>query len=184
MLSIPDRLMADLKDAMRAGEKARVEVIRTTRAALQSAQLEAAKQRYDAAARAIEAEYAHDPEARDAALAAISADAHAPLDQAAAEAVIAKEIKRRRDAAEIYRKAGREDLASQEDSEAVVLEGYLPKQLSADELRPAVAELIAELGLSGPSSMGKLMPVLMEHFKGRAEGRLLSQMARELLAGS
>jgi hypothetical protein len=47
-----------------------------------------------------------------------------------------------------------------------------------------VADLIAELGLSGPSSMGKLMPALMERFKGRAEGRLLSQVARELLAGT
>jgi uncharacterized protein len=183
-MSIPDRLIADLKDAMRAGEKARVEVIRTTRAALQSAQLEAAKQRYDEAARAIEAEYVHDPAARDAALAAISADPHAPLDEAAAEAVIAKEIKRRRDAAEIYHKAGREDLAGAEESEAVILQAYLPKQLSPEELRPAVAALIAELGLRGPSSMGKLMPILMERFKGRAEGRLLSQVARELLASS
>lgn len=184
MTSIQDRLTADMKDAMRAGDKARVAVIRTTRAALQSAQLDAAKQRYDAAARAIEAEHADDAAARDAALAAISADSHVDLDQAAAEAVIAKEIKRRRDAAEIYRKAGREDLAAGEDAEAAVLEGYLPKQLSADELRPMVAELIAELGLSGPASMGKLMPALMERLKGRADGRLLSQVARELLTGS
>jgi uncharacterized protein YqeY len=182
-MSIQERLAADLKDAMRGGEKARVDVIRTTRAALQSAQLELAKQRYDAAARAVEEQYAADPEARDAALAAISADAHVALDDAAAEAVIAKEIKRRRDAAEIYRKAAREDLAAPEDAEAIILESYLPKQLSVDELRPAVADLIAELGLSGPSSMGKLMPTLMERFKGRAEGRLLSQVARELLAG-
>ncbi|MBX0329861.1 GatB/YqeY domain-containing protein [Oscillochloris sp. ZM17-4] len=183
-MSIQDRLVADMKDAMRAGDKARVVVIRTTRAALQSAQLEAAKQRYDAAARAIEAQHAHDAEARDAALSAISADAHVALDQAAAEAVIAKEIKRRRDAAEIYHKASREDLAGQEEAEAAILEAYLPRQMSVEELRPAVADLIAELGLSGPSSMGKLMPALMERFKGRAEGRLLSQVARELLAGS
>lgn len=183
-MSIQERLTSDLKDAMRGGDKARVDVIRTTRAALQSAQLEGAKQRYDAAARAIEAQHADDAGVRDAALAAISADAHAALDEPSAEAVIAKEIKRRRDAAEIYRKASREDLAGAEDAEAAILEGYLPTQLSIDELRPAVAALIAELGLSGPSSMGKLMPALMERFKGRAEGRLLSQVARELLAGS
>ncbi|MEI6776129.1 MAG: GatB/YqeY domain-containing protein [Chloroflexales bacterium] len=182
-MSIQERLAADLKDAMRGGDKARVDVIRTTRAAMQSAQLELAKQHYDAAARVIEAEYAHAPEARDAALAAISADSHVALDESSAEAVIAKEIKRRRDAAEIYRKASREDLASAEESEAVILGAYLPAQLSLDELRPAVAALIAELGLSGTASMGKLMPVLMERFKGRAEGRLLSQVARELLAG-
>ncbi|NTV64206.1 MAG: GatB/YqeY domain-containing protein, partial [Oscillochloris sp.] len=135
-MPIQDQLLADLKAAMRSGEKARVEVIRTTRAALQAAQLEAAKQRYDEAARAIEAQYAHDAAARDAALAAISADAHTPLDEAAADAVIAKEIKRRRDASEIYRKAGREDLADAEDSEAAILQGYLPQQLSSEELRP------------------------------------------------
>lgn len=183
-MSIQERLIADLKDAMRGGDKARVDVIRTTRAALQTAQLELAKQRYDMAARTIELEHAQNPEARDSALAGISADSHVALDDSAAEAVIAKEIKRRRDAAEIYRKASREDLASQEDAEAVILEGYMPKQLSVDELRPAVAALIAELGLSGSASMGKLMPVLMERFKGRAEGRLLSQVARELLASS
>jgi hypothetical protein len=53
--------------------------------------------------------------------------------------------------------------------------------LSTDELRPQVAALIAELGLSGPAAMGKLMPTLIERFKGRAEGRDLSQVARELL---
>lgn len=180
-MSIQERLTADLKAAMRGGEKARVEVIRTTRAALQSAQLEFAKQRYDEAARAIEAQHPDDVEARNAALSAISADPHVALDDAAQEAVITKEIKRRRDAAEIYQKAGRAELAAQEEAEAAILASYLPKQLSLDELRPAVAEVIAELGLSGPASMGKLMPVLMERFKGRAEGRLISQAARELL---
>ncbi len=53
-----------------------------------------------------------------------------------------------------------------------------------DELRPQVAALIDELGLSGPQAIGKLMPQLMERFKGRAEGRVLSQLARELLSRS
>lgn len=180
-MSIQERLATDLKAAMRGGDKARVEVIRTTRAAIQAAQLEFAKQRYDEAARAIEAQYPDDVDARNAALSAISADPHVALDDATQEAVITKEIKRRRDAAEIYQKAGRAELAAQEEAEAAILAGYLPKQLSLDELRPAVAEVIAELGLSGPSGMGKLMPVLMERFKGRAEGRLISQVARELL---
>lgn len=180
-MSIQERLQADLKEAMRSGDKVRLDVIRGARAALQSAQLEAAKQIYDTEARAIEARYADDAEARDAALAAISADPHTPLDDAAQEAVIAKEVKRRRDAAEIYRNAGRADRAESEEAEARILEGYLPQQLSADELRPAVAALIAEHGFSGPAAMGKLMPLLMERFKGRAEGRVLSQIARELL---
>src|SRR5690606_11771937 len=128
--------------------------------------------------------YAGDPDGRDAALAAISADAHEPLDPAAQEAVIAKEVKRRREAAEMYQKGGRPELAAKEDAERAILESYLPKMLSAEELRPEVAAIIGELGLSGPAAMGKLMPVLIERFKGRAESRTLSQVARELLAAS
>lgn len=181
-MNIQERLQADLKESMRSGDKVRTEIIRGARAALQTAQLDAAKQQYDAAARAIEQQYADNPDARDAALAAIRADAHAPLSDVVQEAVIAKEIKRRRDAAEIYHKAGRADRAAVEESEARILETYLPQQLSAEELRPQVSAAIAELGLQGPAAMGKLMPVLMERFKGRVEGRLLSQIAKELLA--
>ncbi|MFV9507460.1 MAG: GatB/YqeY domain-containing protein [Oscillochloridaceae bacterium umkhey_bin13] len=181
--TISERLADDLKTAMRAGEKARLETIRSARAALQQAQLEAAKQQYDEAARAIEAQFADDPAAREAALATISADAHAPLSAEAQETVLTKEVKRRREAAEMYHKAGRPELAAQEEAEAAILQDYLPTMLSTEELRPQLAAVIAELGLSGPAAMGKLMPVLMERFKGRAEGRMLSQLARELLAG-
>jgi uncharacterized protein YqeY len=180
-MTISERLAADLKEAMKAGEKARVETIRSARAALQSAQLEAAKQKYDAAAREVEARHAGDQAAREAALAAIAADPHEPLAPEAQEAVIAKEIKRRHEAAEMYHKGGRAELAAKEEAEAALLLAYLPKMLSVEELRPEVAALIAELGLSGPAAMGKLMPILLERYKGRAEGRVLSQVARELL---
>lgn len=183
-MTIEERLTADLKEAMRGGDKLRLETIRGARAALQSAKLEAAKQRYDAAVLAVEQQYADDPAGREAALGAISADAQGALEPAAQEAVISKEIKRRRDSVEMYRKGGRPELAEREEAEIAVLETYLPKMLSADELRPEVAALIGELGLSGPQSMGKLMPALLERFKGRAESRTLSQLAKELLAGS
>lgn len=180
-MTISERLVADLKAAMKAGDKARVEAIRSARAALQNAQLDAAKQKYDAAAREVEARFAGDAAGREAALAAIGADPHGALPPEAQEAVIAKEIKRRHEAAEMYHKGGRAELAAQEEAEAAVLQAYLPKMLSADELRPEVAAVIAELGLRGPADMGKLMPVVIERFKGRAEGRTLSQVARELL---
>ncbi|HEU5014573.1 MAG TPA: GatB/YqeY domain-containing protein, partial [Roseiflexaceae bacterium] len=66
--------------------------------------------------------------------------------------------------------------------EATILEAYLPKQLTPDELRPQVVAAINELGVSGPSDMGKVMPVLMQRFKGRADGRVLSQLVREVLS--
>jgi hypothetical protein len=183
-MNIQEQLQSDMKDAMRSRDALRLDLIRMARAALQSAQLEAAKQKYDEQARAIEVQYPSDPEARDAALAAISADPHAPLDDAAQQAVLTKEIKRRYDSAELYRKGGRIDLAEKEEAELALLQAYLPQQMSAEELRPEVAAVIAELGLSGPAAMGKLMPVLVERFKGRADGRLLSQTARELLSGA
>ncbi|WP_298820382.1 GatB/YqeY domain-containing protein [Chloroflexus sp.] len=184
MMSIQERLTSDLKEAMRAGDKVRVNAIRAARAALQAAQLEAAKQRFDAAVAAIEAEHAGDPAAIEAAKAAIAIDSHAPLSESEQEAVIAREIKRRRDAADIYHKAGRADLAAAEEAEIAVLSEYLPKMLGPEELRPLVAAVIAELGVSGPAAMGKVMPVLLERFKGKAENRLLSQVARELLSAS
>ena len=115
---------------------------------------------------------------------ALALDPRAPLDENEQETVIAQEIKRRYNAAEVFRKGGAEDRALHEEAEAQILATYLPKQLSADELRPQVAALIAEMGLRGPASMGKLMPALVDRFKGRAENRILSQLARELLTKS
>ncbi len=181
-MTVEERLLTDLKEAMRSGDKLRVNVIRSARAALQAAQLETAKQQYDAAVQDIETRLADDPAARDAAMTTISADYHASLDPVDQEAVIAREIKRRRDSAAAYHQANRIDLAETEEAEARILEEYLPQQLSADELRPQIMAVIDELRLQGPADMGKLMPVLMERFRGRAEGRMLSQLARELLA--
>lgn len=181
-MTISEQLAADLKDAMRARDQARLDTIRNARAALQAARLEAARERYEAAAKAIEVQHAGDQAAIDAAKGAISADAHSALSDAEEQAVLAKEIKRRRDSAEMYRQAGRPELAAAEEAEIAILSTYLPQQLTIDELRPLVAAIIAESGLQGPAAMGKLMPLLMERLKGRAEGRLISQVAKEALA--
>lgn len=180
-MSIQERLQADLKQAMRERDQKRVDVIRSARDALQKAQLEAAKQRYDVAARQIEEQFADDPDARDRALAAIAADHHETLSDEEQERVMVKAIKQRRDAADIYRKGGKTVQADEEENEARLLEVYLPQQLGEEELRPQIAAIIAEMGLSGPSAMRSLMPVLMERLKGRADGRMLSQLARDLL---
>jgi uncharacterized protein YqeY len=181
-MNIADRLQDDMKAAMRSGDKARLGIIRMARAALQTAQQDRARERFDAAVKAIEARES-DSAAREAAIAAISIDPRAPLDDEAQEAVLAQEVKRRQNAADIFRKNGRDDKAEEEEAEVRILVSYLPERLGPDELRPQVAALIAELGLRGPASMGKLMPTLLERFKGRADGRVLSQLARELLAG-
>lgn len=178
---LQEQLQQDLKTAMKAGDRLRVEVIRGARAALQNARLEADKQRYDAAVREIDARVGNDSVAREAALATLKLDP-VLLDEEAEQAVLAREVKRRREAAQIYEQAGQVERQEREEAEARILESYLPQQLSADELRPQIAAIIAEQRLSGPAALGKLMPQLMEQFKGRAEGRLLSQLARELLS--
>jgi hypothetical protein len=165
-MGIQEQLQNDLKHAMKARDSVRVDVIRGARDALQKARLEAIKQQYDATG-----------ETETGARIAVE------LDEATIITVLAREVKRRNEAAEMYRTAGHHDRAECEEAEARILQTYLPTQLDATELRPHIAAIIADMGLQGPAAMGKLMPVLMEHFKGQAEGKLLSQLARELLQG-
>ncbi len=179
-LDIQEQLKEDLKAAMKARDQLRIDVIRMARSALQQAQLDAAKQRFDATAREIAQRLAGDQAAIDAALANLDMVPQ-PLDLTAQQQVLAKEAKRRRDSAAIYRQHGQAERAATEEAEAAILESYLPRQLTADELRPIIADLINEHGLRGAGDLGKLMPLLIERFKGQAEGRLLSQLARELL---
>ncbi len=167
-MALFDQLQNDMKAAMRAGEKQRVEVIRMAIAALKNAQIAQVKESYDAAAAA-----GNDD---------VTVDRTAAISDEVAQQTLTKEVKRRREAAAVYRQGKREDLAELEDQEAAILETYLPKQLTADELRPQVAALIAEVGAAGPADMNKVMPVAMQRFKGRADGRILSQLVRELLA--
>jgi uncharacterized protein YqeY len=166
-MNIQEQLQQDLKTAMRGGEKQRVEVIRMTLAALKNAQIALVKSAYDAAGGAD---------------AGAEVDRTMALSETAIQETIAKEVKRRHDAAELYHKGGREDLATAEEAEAKILEAYLPRQLTADELRPQMEAAIAELGGGGIANMGKVMPALMQRFKGQADGRIISQLAREILS--
>lgn len=170
-MNIQEQLQNDLKTAMRGGDKPRVEVIRMALAALKNAQIALVKDAFDAATK-----HATDPEQE------VQIDRSMPLSDVAMQETIAREVKRRRDAAEIYRQGRREDLAGQEDSEAAILESYLPRQLTPDELRPQLADAIAALGGATIADMGKVMPALMQQFKGRADGRIISQLVREILS--
>ena len=100
----------------------------------------------------------------------------------AAIKIIQKLTKQGKDAAEIYRAQGREDLAEAEFAQVKVMEVYLPKQLSAEELEAALKAIIAEVGAAGPSDMGKVMGVATKKLAGLAEGRAISAKVKELLA--
>lgn len=104
------------------------------------------------------------------------------LDEAEMVGVLQKEAKRRRESVAEYRKVNREDLAASEEAELAILEAYLPAMMSADELRPLVAEIIAEVGATSIADLSKVMPVLMKRFKGQAEGGTLNAVARALLS--
>jgi uncharacterized protein len=96
-------------------------------------------------------------------------------------AVLQRERKRRLEAAEAYREAAREDLAEGEEREAVIIEAYLPAQISDEELRAIVGDAVAESGASSPKEMGKVMSAVMPQVKGRADGKRVSAMVQELL---
>ena len=100
----------------------------------------------------------------------------------AAIKIIQKLTKQGKDAAEIYRTQGREDLAEAELAQVKVMEVYLPKQLSAEELEAALKAIIAEVDAAGPSDMGKVMGVATKKLAGLAEGRAISAKVKELLA--
>ncbi|HSD19205.1 MAG TPA: GatB/YqeY domain-containing protein [Anaeromyxobacter sp.] len=105
-----------------------------------------------------------------------------PLDDAGVLAVIASEIKRRRDSVEQYRAGNRADLADKEEAEIHVLQGYLPAQLGEEELRAKVDEAIAKTGAKGPKDMGAVMKALLPEVQGRAEGKAVSDMVKARLA--
>lgn len=178
-MNVQEQLQNDVKTAMRAGDRPRVDVLRMALAALQSARLALVEAEYNKALAAA-------PKALDdrgqVVQPEITIDRNLPLSETAMQETLAKEVKRRYDAAELYRKGGRPELAAQEEAEAAILEEYLPRQLTAEELRPLLEEAIGGLGASGIADMGRVMPVLMQQFKGRADGRVISQLAREILS--
>jgi len=104
------------------------------------------------------------------------------LDEAGILQVIGSEIKKRRDSVEQYRAGGREDLATKEEAEIAVLQGYLPAQLSPEELARKVEEAIARTGAQGPRDMGAVMKALMPEVQGRADGKAVSELVKQKLA--
>ncbi|MGI7541127.1 GatB/YqeY domain-containing protein [Campylobacter coli] len=95
--------------------------------------------------------------------------------------IIASEIKKRKDAIELYSKGGREDLAQKEQKEIVLFESYLPQQLSDEELQAALKEMIANLGVSSLKDQGLVMKEAKAKFGARVDGKRLNVTLRELL---
>lgn len=103
------------------------------------------------------------------------------LSDEAALKIITKLAKQGRDTAALYKEKGREDLAAEEAAQAAVVEEYLPKQLSADELEAAVKEIISQVGASSMKDMGKVMGIASKQLAGKADGRAISEVVKRLL---
>ncbi len=149
-MNLFDQVSEDIKKAMLAREKVRLEALR------------GAKKEF------LEAKTAK--------------GANGELSDDAATKILVKMVKQRKESARIYTENNRPELAQNELDEAAVLEEYLPKQLSTEELEKEISAIIAETGASGPKEMGKVMGVASKRLAGRAEGRVISETVKTLLA--
>jgi len=143
-----DRISNDIKDAMKAKDKVRLETLRNIKKVF------------------LEAKTA--PGANDT------------LTDEAAK-IMQKLVKQGKDSATLYSEQGRADLADAELAQVAVIETYLPKQMSAEELEAALRSIIAEVGATGPKDMGKVMGTATKKLAGLAEGRAISAKVKELL---
>ena len=108
-------------------------------------------------------------------------DVQRPLTEAELQATINTQVKQRREAVAEYTKAGRPELAKREEEELSVLLSFLPPQLSPEEMAAEVAAVIAEMGATGPNDLGKVMKNAMARLAGRADGKVIREIARQRL---
>lgn len=96
--------------------------------------------------------------------------------------VIGRQLKQRQEAEEQFRAAGRGELADKEASEAIILRAYLPAQISREELTALVDKTVADLGATGMKDMGRVMKAIMDGYKGRVDGKVLSELVKARLS--
>lgn len=152
-MSLKDRISDDIKAAMKAKDKLRLETVRSIKKVILEKESEVRPQGQDALTEAQELE------------------------------VLTQLAKQRRDAIEQYSQAGRDDLAEKEAQELAILNEYLPAQLSDAEVEAIIEELIAATGASGPKDMGKVMGPAMKRMKGQADGAKVQALVKAKLAG-
>ncbi len=147
-VGLRQKLLNDLKQAMRGGDKVRRSVIRLVLAAIINAGI--ARQ--------------------------------TDLDNSDILGIIAKEVRQRRESIEAFRLGNRPDLVAQEEVELAILNEYLPRQMTREEIIVAARQVIKGIGAQGPGDKGKVMPKLIAQLKGSADGREINAVVTELLA--
>ena len=149
-MSLFDKISEDLKAAMLAKQKDRLESLRAIKTALLLAKTESAS--------------------------------HELTDDAELK-ILQKLVKQRKESADIYKAQNRPDLYQKEADEAAIIEEYLPRQLSSEELAPLLKAIITRVGAASPADMGKVMGAATKELAGKADGKMISSMVKDLLAG-
>lgn len=147
-MDLKEKLQEDMKDAMRAGDDQRRDVLRLLLAAVKQEEV----------------------------------DSGTTLDDEGVQEVLNKQAKQRREAITDAQRAGREQMAEEERAELAIIKAYLPEQMSREEIRALANEVIDEVGASDMQEMGQVMGRLMPKVKGRADGRVVSSVVRDLLS--
>jgi uncharacterized protein YqeY len=202
--ALKSQLNADLKQALRRGDKVKLAVIRAVLAAVSKAESDRKKKLVDdATSRGVaaaansaavmgEAErYAREEpgKSRDyyvsravmAALNPAELDRQSLLDNAEVRGEIAKEAKQREESIAAFKQGNRPELVLQEEAELAALRGYLPQPAGRDDIVKVARQVIAEVGAQGPRDKGKVMPRVIAQLRGRAEGREINEVVTELL---
>ena len=151
-MSIKDQIMADLKDAMKAKEQDKLQVLRSLKAKLMEKEIEQRQ------------------------------GGKAELSDEDALQVITKAAKQRKESITQFQQGGREDLVANEEKELAIIETYLPEMMGEDEVRAIVKEKISAMGATGPQDMGKVMGILNSSLAGSADMGMVSKIVKEELA--
>lgn len=189
-MALRDQLQADLKDAMKGGDEVRKSTVRSIMAALRETEQ---RKREDVTKKALKKHNVNKPtgtaetdmnayqQAMDAALAAENVDSESALSDAEEMSVLQRLVKQRQESIDQATQAGRSDIADAEARELVILESYLPKQMSREEVEREARAVIAEVHAEGARDMGKVMGPLIARVQGRADGKMVSDVVRSLL---
>ena len=150
-MNLRDKINEDLKSAMKAGDKIRLETVRSIRALILEFEKSGSGKELNA-----------EEEIR----------------------MLTSAAKKRKESIEQFRNAGRNELAEKEEAELKIIEEYLPKQLSVDEVMAEVKKIAAEVGAKVKEDFPKLMPVAAKNLKGKAEGKLVKEIVEKFLSGN
>ena len=146
-MTLKEKLLADMKEALRSKDSLRLNTIRSVVSAIKNQEIDSRKD----------------------------------LKEEEILALVTREVKKRKEASALFKEGGRTDLMEKEDQERVILQAYLPEQVSEEELRKRIQQVIAESGAEGMKDFGKIMKVLVPEFKGKADNSVIKDLAGDYL---